>query len=134
MDTLRREFMKENKKLRKQENTLSTKNKKRENTLSTKKAIKKKKLSLFLDNFLGRVLVFLFSYFLVFFYTFPPQANAKTRNRCQMTLYFSPHFLGKWNPVSFIVFFIFATHIYKNILQKNKYSDRGVDSVTSLPF
>ena len=27
----------------------------------------------FLDRFLGRVLVFLFSYFLVFFYKFPPQ-------------------------------------------------------------
>ena len=33
----------------------------------------KKNLSLFLDHFLGRVLVFLFSYFLVFFYKFPPQ-------------------------------------------------------------
>ena len=29
--------------------------------------------SCFLDRFLGRVLVFLFSYFLVFFYKFPPQ-------------------------------------------------------------
>ena len=41
------EFIKENKKVRKQENTLSTKRKqkekRKENTLSTKKAIKKKR-------------------------------------------------------------------------------------------
>ena len=34
---------------------------------------KRKKLSFFLVTFFGRVLVFLFSYFLVFFYKFPPQ-------------------------------------------------------------
>ena len=46
----------------------------KENKNSTKKAIKKKekKLSFFLDHFLGRVLGLLFSYFLVFFYKFPP--------------------------------------------------------------
>ena len=32
-----------------------------------------------LDRFLGRVLVFLFSYFLVFFYEFPPQTNLYDR-------------------------------------------------------
>ena len=68
------EFIKETKKVRKQEN----KN-------STKKVIKKKRkfflfflvaflveflFSCFLDRFLGR---FLFSYFLVFFHKFPPQ-------------------------------------------------------------
>ena len=41
---------------------------KQENKNLTKKAIKKTRN----QNFLGRVLVFLFSYFLVFFYKFPP--------------------------------------------------------------
>ena len=42
---------------------------KQENKNSTKK---KRKNFIFLDHFLGRVLVFLFIYFLVFFYKFPP--------------------------------------------------------------
>ena len=57
---------KENKKVRKQENKNSTKKaikktrkKKKENTLSTQKAPKKKRK---LSFFLGRVLVFLFSF------------------------------------------------------------------------
>ena len=49
---LRREFIRENKKV-------------------TKKK-RKKKLSFILVHFLGRVLVFLFSYFLVSYYKFPP--------------------------------------------------------------
>ena len=79
--SLRRKFTKESKKVRKQENTLST-----------KKATKKKKKNLsffwfvfmvesvfsffslfFLDRFLGRKRIFLFSYS-AFFYKFPPQA------------------------------------------------------------
>ena len=55
-EVLRWEFIKENKKVRKQENKNSTK--------------KKRKLYFFLDRFLGRVVVF---FFLVFFYKFPPQ-------------------------------------------------------------
>ena len=55
------EFIKENKKVRKQEN----KN-------STKTATKKREKKNFLDYFLGRVLVFLFSCYLTFFYKFPP--------------------------------------------------------------
>ena len=45
---------------------------KQENENSTKKAIKKKRKIFFLDRFLSRVFVFLFTYFLVFFYKFPP--------------------------------------------------------------
>ena len=69
------EFIKENKKVRTQEE-------KKENKNSTKKTIKKKrKFSFFSDAFLvERVLSliailveFLFSYLLVFFYKFPPQ-------------------------------------------------------------
>ena len=73
---LRWEFIKEIKKVRKQENTLSTKKvikkkrKKKENTLSTKKVIKKK----------GNKKETRFNQesdhlFLVFFYKFPPQIN-----------------------------------------------------------
>ena len=64
---LRWEFIKENKKVRKQENKNSNKKaikkkNKKENKNSTKKATKKKeKLYFFLDHFLGRVLVFLLS-------------------------------------------------------------------------
>ena len=72
---LRWEFIKENKKVRKQENTLSTKKamkkkrKKKENTLSIKKAMKKKTTA-FLDRFLGRERVFVLSFFLFYFLVF----------------------------------------------------------------
>ena len=80
-ESLRWEFINENKKGRKQEN----KN-------STKKVIKKNSFflfflvallfsflfSCFFDRFLGRVLVFLFSSFLVFFYKFPPLIDVLT--------------------------------------------------------
>ena len=64
----------ESKKTRKQElDQESDQEKKKENKNSNKKATKKKrKLFFFLDHFLCRVLVFLSSYFLVFFYKFPP--------------------------------------------------------------
>ena len=55
-DILRWEFIKENRKVRKQE-------------------IKKTK-----TRFLGRVLVFLFSYFLDFFYKFPPQEKKNEKH------------------------------------------------------
>ena len=61
------EFKKESKKVRKQEIMLST-----------KKADKKKEKKLFLIPF-GRVLVFLFSYFLAFFYKFPPHDQYRER-------------------------------------------------------
>ena len=73
LDTLRWEFRKENKKLKKKENTLSTKTeakkkkryrKKKEYMLSTKKptkkTTKKKVFSFFLGRFLGRERVFFF--------------------------------------------------------------------------
>ena len=69
---------KENKKRsRKKENKNSTK-KAQENKNWAKKATKKKrkKLFFFLDHFLGRVLVFLFSYILVFFRKFPPLSSS----------------------------------------------------------
>ena len=77
---LRWEFLKENKKVRKQENKNSTKKvikKIRKYFLYFLVAFLVKFLfswssSCFLDDFLGRVLVFMFSYFLVFFYKFPP--------------------------------------------------------------
>ena len=65
--------------------------KKQENKNSTKNVIKKKESffsfswslswssSCFLDRFLGRVLVLLFSYFLVFFYKFPPLIGKQCR-------------------------------------------------------
>ena len=69
------EFIKENKKVRKKE-------KKKEKN-SAKKVIKKKrKCFLFFGRFPGRVHVFLFSYFLLFFYKFPPQFSPKVRHIC----------------------------------------------------
>ena len=69
-----REFIKENKKTKTRPRKRPSKQeKKKENMLSTKKAIKIKNFSFFLDLFIVQVLVFLFSYFLVFFYKFPPQ-------------------------------------------------------------
>ena len=76
---LRWEFIKEHEKLRKQENTISTKKaikKKRKKTRSQprKRPRKKKKNSLFylyFGRFLG-VFSFFFSYFLVFFYKLSP--------------------------------------------------------------
>ena len=54
---------------------------KQENKNSTKEAIKKTRKQELghqeSDHFLGRVLVFLFSYFLVFFYQFWPQVHAR---------------------------------------------------------
>ena len=48
------------------------KKKKRKKTRSRSTKRPRKKEKLFFDHFLGRVLVFLLSYFLVFFYKFPP--------------------------------------------------------------
>ena len=61
---------KKNKKVRKQELD-------QESDQENKKTRKKEKLSFFLDHFLGRVLVFLFYYFLVFFHKFPPQGEGE---------------------------------------------------------
>ena len=77
---LRWEFIKENKKVRKQENTLRSRKrsrkKKRRKKIHALDQEKKKKLSLlFLIVFLvEKVFSFFFSYFLVFFYKFSPQA------------------------------------------------------------
>ena len=67
IDVQRWEFIKENKKVRKQENKNPTKK------VILVAFLVEFLFSCFLDRFLGRVLVFLFSYFLVFFYKFPPQ-------------------------------------------------------------
>ena len=51
-----------------------TRKKERKQELDQESDQEEKKISFFLDHFLGRVLVFfLFSYFLVFFYKYPPQ-------------------------------------------------------------
>ena len=86
----RREFIKDNKKVRKQE-----KKKKRKKTRTRTRKWSRKKESFFffswssscflscfcfLDRFLSRVLVFLFSYFLVFFYKFPPHVRIELTN------------------------------------------------------
>ena len=70
-----KKFIKENNKLKKQENKNSTKKAIKKTRNQELDQEKKKKLSYFLEHFLGRVLVFLFlfSYFLLFFYKFPPQ-------------------------------------------------------------
>ena len=77
-------FIKENKKIRKQENK---KKGKKTKTRPRKWARKKEKL-FFLILFVGRVFVFfpffLFSYFLVFFYKFPPQSCLNQGN-CILT-------------------------------------------------
>ena len=52
-----------------QENDQENKNKGKKHAFDQEN---RKKLSFFLDHFLSRVLVFLFSYFFVFFYKFPP--------------------------------------------------------------
>ena len=93
------EFIKEDKKVRKQEN----KN-------STKKVIKKKRkfflfswsLSLssscFLDRFLGRILVFLFSYFIVLFCKFPPQyTHTLIKSRIDLIFFLKKHNFW-WTP------------------------------------
>ena len=87
MIVLRWEFIKEHKKIRKQENRLSTKKaikekKKKENTLLTKSHQEKKEKNFFL----GRESFFFFSYFLVFFYKIPILMSAYCHNT-QCTFY-----------------------------------------------